>query len=969
MSGGLWLPLVCAALYLLGLAGFAELVERREFLSRLARHPASYGLALGVYATTWSFYGGVGFAVRQGYVFLAVHLGVVVSCSAIPVLWRPLASLVRRQRFQSVADLLAFRFQSQAVGVLVTTFLVLASLPYLSLQLRAMVETGAQLAPDRSPRWLGLIYAGLLSLFAAGLGARWAEASGSGGGRRAGLLMTLALESVVKCVILIVVGLVALLRVFEGPAGLDAWLRAHPEVLADLFAPVHESGWLAIGFAAFMAAFLLPRQFHVAFVERPTDRALRHATWILPTLLLALNLPLPVLYWAGLATAPTGLRPDLWIAEFAGRHGLGVVVFLGGVSAASAMSVIACVALSGMIVNHIVQPLVGQRRILERHTSVRRTVIVALVFAGFFLHLWSPPSSLVDLGLVSFAAVAQLAPGVLATLLWPRATRRGLVVGLCAGILVWAALAFGPMIGGGAGASSADGFAGALWLSLLANIAGFALGSLSERPRAAEQAAAAACARREPAGVRAPVFVDVAELRERLAEALDAMLADAELERALVELGLEADEQRPLRLRELAETVERNLAERVGPLAARALVSGRDADVGTQLAAELRFFELRGARMSGSRRERALELVRRYLSRVLADMPLAVCSVDGEGEIVVWNRALAELTRLGGASVIGGRLADLPEPWAALFCAAVATTGQQEHRITRPGAGPRIVRLSSMRLAEADASEQVGAVLTVEDLSERRALLAELGHRDRLSSIGRLSAGIAHEVLNPLMGIMMIARNVSRELERGSDPAELELPARLAMVVGEGERIERIVRSLLTFSRGHTHGHELELSREQVEVAGVVDDAINLARLARRARRLDFVAELEPGLVIFADRHRLLQVLVNLLTNAVDASPEAAQVVVVRATRPEAGGVEIEVLDEGCGIDPALVDRVFEPFFTTKEPGEGTGLGLAVSYRIVAEHGGALRWRRRAPRGTTFTLTLSDGAKFEGDAR
>ena len=1007
MSLASWLPLLVGVLYLAALAGFIELVERRDGLSRLARHPATYGLALGVYATTWSFYGSVGFAARQGYVFLAVHLGVVLSCLAIPVLWRPLAELVRRQRLQSVADLLAFRFQSQAVGVVVTLFLVLAALPYFSLQLRAIVASGVALAPELAPKGLGLAYAGLLSLFAALVGARWADAPAPGSERRSGLLAALALESLIKCVVLVVIGVLVLGRVFDGPAGLDRWLAEHPEALVEMFSPVHGAPWAAICFASFIAAFLLPRQFHVAFVERPTDRALRHATWTLPALLLAINAPLPILYWAGRARAPAGVRPDLWVLELAREQGLGLLVFLGGVSAASAMILIACVALSGMIVNHVVLPL-GRRWALSRLTAVRRVVIVALVFAGFLLYVVAPqPRSLVELGLASFAAVAQLLPGVLAALFWPRATRRGLLWGLAAGIGAWAAITFFPLLGGGferlalhlgepSASATAEGFPAALWLSLLVNVTLVAVISLTEQPRPAELAAAAACARREAPGARVAALADVAELGERLRAGLgDDQMSAAELARGLGELGLDADERRPLHLRRLAETVERNLAERVGPLAAAMMVSGRAGEAGGKLAAELRFLEQRGEDSEGS----AAELVRRYLSGVLTDLPLAVCTVDEAGEILLWNRALAELTELAEAQVIGGRVADLPEPWGPLLAESLAAgAGQREVRVARglgwaeassqlgasprarsaaasmsagapavAGAGgsraPRILRLTCTALGEASnetSSEgQVGAALLVEDLTERRALRAELSHRDRLSSVGRFAAGVAHEMLNPLTGILMVARNVVREVEASSEAAteELELPERLSTVVREGERIERIVRSLLTFSRGQTHG-EASTSRGAVELAGLVDEAVALAKLARRGRKLVFSSEIAADLAVIADRHQLLQVLINLLTNAADASPDGARVR-VRARADAAGGrVDLEVLDEGVGIDAELAERVFEPFFTTKAPGEGTGLGLAVSHRIVAEHGGELAWRRRSTRGTAFVVSL-----------
>jgi len=965
-----WVPMVCAALYLLALAGVAELVERRPGLAAVARRPPVVGLALGVYATTWSFYGSVGFAATQGYGFLAIHLGVALSCLAIPVIWEPLAVLVRRQRLGSVADLLAYRYQSQLVGVLVSSFLVVALLPYLSLQLRAIVETGAAVAPAGSARGVGLIYAALLSVFAVILGVRWADVRRRG----AGLLATLAVESLVKVSVLLLIGVVALLRVFGGLGGLDAWLTEHPDALVNMFAPAREDSWVALCFAAFVAAFLLPRQFHIAFVvagEGPGgQRALRHASWTLPLLLLLLNLPLPILVWAGQASPAMSSGPDLWVIEIATQHGLGLVVFLGGVSAASAMVLVSSIALSGMVVNHVVLPLVGERWLLQRLASVRRAVIVVLVLAAFALNLVLAHSrSLVDLGLVSFAAVAQLLPGVLGALLWPRGTRNGFLVGLGLGVMVWLLITVLPILGasvesltvafvGEPSPSSAAAFGPALWSSLLVNSCAYGLVSLSERQRPAEAVVAEACARRESVDVGAPA-VEVSVLRERLASVLGDPEAERELTRALDRLGLDPSERRALALRDLGRVIESSLAERVGPFAAGVLV-GRVTDGPTTLAALAAELERartgdRGSSWSRGSGEPALELIRRYLARVLAELPLGVCAVEANGSIVVWNVALARLSGLDAEQVVGDRLDRLPAPWGPLLddLRQKPLEIQREHTLTGPG-GFRTLRLRRTALDDGEA----GAVLVVEDLTERRAMLAELGHRDRLTSIGRLAAGVAHEVLNPLTGILMVARNLLRELGRRPPEPDSELPERIAMIVSEGQRIERIVRALLLFARAESRQVH-ELVREPVPVEGLVHEAVGLARLARaRGPGLRFEQDISPGLRLLADRQGLVQVLVNLLTNAIDASDEGAMIRV--SARAEVETVVLEVADEGVGIPVELAPRVFEPFFTTKEPGQGTGLGLATSYRIVGEQGGTIAWSRRgAPeRGTLFRVTL-----------
>lgn len=939
MPDGL-LPVLLGAAYLALLSAIALLTERVPRLSALARHPISVGLAMGVYATSWTFYGGVGLADARGYVFLTISLGVVLSCLAIPVLWRPLGRLVRARRLQSAADLLAFRFQSQGVGAAVALFMVLGLLPYLSLQMRAIADAAAWIG-DGAP-WTGPAFALLLAAFAMGLGARYAEPRS----HRPGLLATLAVESLIKVAAITVVGGVVLFEVFDGPAGLDRWLESHPEALAHLYRPVHGSPWVSLLLVAFVAAFLLPRQFHVAFVEQGHDPDLRRVMWVLPTLLLALHLPLPVLYLAGGLAAPPGSPPDVYVLVASARPWVRGVAFLGGISASSAMILVTSVALSGMVVNHLILPLrpLARRGSADyrRLTALRRAVMAALVFAGLAVHLLAPRvGTLADLGLISFTAVLQLLPGVLATLFWPRATRRGLWWGLLGGAAVWLLDAGPPLLGHaapdlGGWLPGVDHRAAIIWLSLGLNATLFVIGSLTAPPGRAEAEAAAFCA--DPDAPPSGAVLGPDALRRRLALVLGPDGARRELSRHLDELGLARDERRPAELQRLSARVEHDLSGLVGPLAAQALVGRHDAPAA--LAAELRYVQQRTARAAAPPRgvQRSLARVQRYLAAVLDELPVGVCALDDEGHVVVWNRALARQSGLDPDAVAGAALDDLPAPWAALLGDARA---QPDETIERNDRG-RILRLRCAPLPEADRA----AVLLAEDITARRALRAQAAHQDRLASIGRLAAGVAHEIRNPLTGIVMVARNL--RLEPDADDAG----ERLDLIIGEADRIDAIVRTLLGFSRDDgVRAPEAA----PVDLPALVRDAVELVRLDRRARRLDWRVDAadDPALAaVPADRQRLLQVLVNLLANARDA---AAARVDVRLAR-DGQWVDLAIVDDGPGVPPEHAGRVFEPFFTTKPPGEGTGLGLAVCHRIVDEHRGAITLEPDAP--TTFRVRL-----------
>ena len=920
-------PLALAVLTLGGLIGVSELAERVPAIRRMSRNPLVFGLALGVFATSWTLFGSVGFAATQGWNFLAIYLGPTLACLAIPLIWLPLARVVRRHRLGSVADLLAFRFSSRLVGAYVTLFLALGLLPYVALQTRAIADGAAFLAGPSPPDWLGSAYAALIGLFALVLGARYVQPRR----QQAGLLVTLAAEAVLKLVAMAVVGGVVVVQAFGGLGGLTTWLAEHPEEVARLQQPFEGPTFPALVVLAAASAFLLPRQFHVAFVERPDERSLRHATWTLPLYLLLLNLPVPILLWGGSLLVP-GIEPDLHVLAAPSLGWVRLLAFAGALSASSGMILVCAIALSGMMVNHVVIPLRGPRDLSPGFVSgIRRVVIGGLVAAGFAAHLLIPRfGTLVDLALLSFAAVLQLAPAVILGLAWTRATRSGALVGLTLGIgaltvvTLWDAFLADP---------AADLRPIAVWSSLALNVVGLVVTSLFTTQRPGEAGAALAC-RLRPGSVRAGMARPVPTLRARLAVAIGEEAAAQEIADALRELRIEEGEDRPVALAQLAEHVERNLAALIGPLAARVAL-GQDAllpdEAVAALSAELKYREDRGLETIQPGDDGAvLEAVRRNLVRVVEELPVGVCAAGPTGVLTVWNTALEGITDIPAQRALAATVQAVPEPWGSWLQAAIEAEDLEREVHFSARGRQRVVRITRAPLGE---GPEASVALVVEELTERRQLRREAEHQDRLASIGRLAAGIAHEIRNPLTGVLMVAHNLRREPE-AEDAAE-----RLDLIVSEGQRIDTIVGALLTYTR-KGEGSE----PHPVDVGPLVEQAATLIRLGGRARGRRILLELDPELIVVGQEGALTQVLVNLLANARDAVADGGTVT-VRGVRDD-GDVVLDVLDDGPGVPEDLADRVFEPFFTTKDPGEGTGLGLAIAHRVVGDHGGSLQYAR-----------------------
>ena len=282
MSTSIGVLFAVAMAYLLLLFGVAYATERGLVPGKLVRHPLTYALSLGVYATSWTYSGSVGFAKSQGFAFLTIYLGVTLACLLVPVLWEPVLRLCREHQLTSLADLFAFRFQSQGAGVLVTVFMLAGNLPYLALQIHAVTAAFKVLAQASPPSGIALMFCGLVTLFALLFGARHVTPRE----RHAGLGVAIAFESLVKLVALLTVGLVAVTSVFGGLSGLSRWLVEHPDALARAYGPVQSGPWATLLLLSFAAGFLLPRQFHMAFTESLDGRALRVAAWAFPLFLL-----------------------------------------------------------------------------------------------------------------------------------------------------------------------------------------------------------------------------------------------------------------------------------------------------------------------------------------------------------------------------------------------------------------------------------------------------------------------------------------------------------------------------------------------------------------------------------------------------------------------------------------------------------------------------------------------------------
>jgi PAS domain S-box-containing protein len=963
MSFSLAQILLLIVAYLTGLFGVAYLADRGIIPERISRHPATYVLSLGVFAGAMASNGVMELAYRYGYSFLLYYGGVVFMFVLAALLLLPLLRLCRVYQLSSLADVLTFRFRSPWVGAAITAAMCLTLLPLLALQIQAVADSIQIMAGDADNLFsrenrqdgLALLFCIIITVFSILFGTRHISSLR----RNTGLVTAIAFESLVKLAALFVLLFAAVYGVFGGFGELEQWLLQNPGVRAGLTDSLHDNTARSLLVVFFAGAVCMPHIFHMAFAENTESRDLQTATWGLPLYLLLLSLPVLPITWAGIQ-----LGHDLPIDYSGLAMGLearstviSVAAFVAGLSAASATIIITTLALANMCLNHLILPtrliqIDQDRNIYIQLKWLRRSLIGILILAGYaFFVALSGTQSLTQLGLVAFSGTLQFLPGIIATPYWPSANRKGLLAGLAVGLTVWFISMLLPMAGNFSApvisslpdyvfGASDNHWANAILLSLLLNASVFVLISLLSRTSPGEMVAAEICSmddRTRPVR-RVLSLHDAGEFAQQLGSELGEKTARAEVDRALTELQFSPDEARPYALRRLRARVEANLSGLLGPAVSHGIVE-RCIPFQPRLQGETEDIylierKLDRAQSSFTGLTADLDSLRRHYRATLDNLPLGVCSIGDDGEVLLWNRSMEQITGIAPPQVLGSLLGSLPPPWHRIisdFQLGDKLT-QLKTEVTRQDNQPCWISLHKTDAGNDSQAHSSDTVILVEDITDVERLEEELLHNERLASIGRLAAGVAHEIGNPVTGIACLAQN----LEYETDTDEIRFTAQ--DILKQTSRISRIVDSLVNFSHAGSHSGDVTLAPSNL--ADCVDEAIHLLALDRQAKSVNFSNLCDRELLVLADSQRLLQVFVNLLGNARDACDEDGKVVIAANGGDEL--VTIDVQDNGCGIPPEVQAHVFEPFFTTKDPGEGTGLGLALVFSIMDDMGGSV---------------------------
>src|ERR1700719_3534096 len=447
-----------------GYIGFLFLVASYgDRLSPTQRGRASaliYPLSLAIYCTSWTFFGSVGFATRTSVDFLAIYIGPILMIGLCTPLLRRVIQLAKSQNITSIADFIGARYgKSQAVAATVAVIAIIGSVPYIALQLKAMSSSlETILSEDQGLSKIpiigdiALMVTLAMAAFAVLFGTRQTDATE----HQHGLMLAVATESIVKLVAFLAAGTFVTFWMFD-PVELMQRAMKTPEAVRAINYTPSVGNFITMVLLSFCAIVLLPRQFHVSVVENSSDAEVGRARWLFPLYLVAINLFVIPIAIAGLVIFPFGaVDSDMYVLALpmeGGAQLLSVAVFIGGLSAATAMVMVECVALSIMVSNDILVPLVLQRSPEARAgrkdfgdflLKVRRYAIFAIMAMAYFYYRALGNTQLAAIGLLSFAAIGQLAPAFFGGLLWRRATARGAMGGMLVGFAVWLYTLFLP---------------------------------------------------------------------------------------------------------------------------------------------------------------------------------------------------------------------------------------------------------------------------------------------------------------------------------------------------------------------------------------------------------------------------------------------------------------------------------------------------------------------------------------------
>ncbi len=999
-------------------------VERKSAVGKsLVNNPVVYSLSLAVYCTAWTYFGSVGKAATSGLLFLAIYLGPTISIVLWWIVLRKLVRLKTKHHITSIADFISARYnKSQTVAALATLVALVGIVPYIALQFKSVISSFSIITSpvDRAASLLspnvGLIVVALMIVFTIILGIRRLDPTE----RHPGLIMVVAVQCVVKLVAFLAVGIFVTYFLFDGFADIFQRISENPPNSLAAAWPTEQASpvtWMTYLILAMSAIMFLPRQFHVSVIENFDEKHILTAMWLFPVYMLLINIFVLPIAMGGLLAGYPAQQADTFVLGLplqAGQEWLSILVFIGGASAATGMILIESITVSTMMTNHLLVPVIQWLpwlSFLRRHLLKCRWVAVAgliLISYGFERSI-GPSYMLVNMGLISFAAVLQFAPAILGGIFWRRGNEAGALLGLGGGFLIWFYTLLLPafvksgwvsetLVNAGPwgigilnpehllGVSGLDSLTHTVFWSMLFNVGLYVLGSLSFSQSDEEQGVAEDFVGSFASGIR------IARSDER-ARSIDAMVKSRIITAALTQYFPETeaatltekclcaaklegkDKISIVELADFQKEVEKVLSGAIGAAAAHkalaqaGILTATEAGDLSQAYADI----LASLRVSPDELNRKIDyyrerdaLLTQHANEIEASRTTFVSIVEKSHEgIIVLDADGTALYENPTAALMLGRTKD--RSTGPVFNQPVVPGQRIEVNIIRSDGEPGI---AGVRVSRTEWQGQPAYLATMRDITVRkRAEQERMKARDAAEEACRSKseflANMSHEIRTPMNGVMGMTQ-LALNTELTEEQREY-----LDAVETSAQALLRVINDILDFSK--MEAGKLDLIAVDFSLRDAVADTMTTLAFQAHTKGLELVYHVPPDMpdAVIGDPGRLRQILVNLLGNSIKFTHEGEVGLRVETERETSDEVHLHfsVSDSGIGIPEDKQHKIFQAFeqadaSTTKRYG-GTGLGLAISSQLVQMMGGRIWVESEEGKGSTFHFGVTFGLQKE----
>ena len=887
----LFIIIVCYLAILFLIAFLAE----KNAKSKWVNNPYVYTLSLAVYCSAWTYYGSIGNAANSGISFLPIYLGPVIACPLWIIIMRKILQISKQHKISSIADFISLRYgNNRFLGALTTVICLLGTVPYISLQLKAISETfeiivGTPAAtPNRFFDDSTFYIAVLLAIFAAFFGTQKSDATE----KHRGIVTTVAFESILKLIFFLTIGIYVTYYLFDGTQDIYDKISVQPDFtsLATLNGLEGGFNWLFTILLSFMAIFLLPRQFQMAVVENNREKHLKHAIWLFPLYLLLFNIFVIFVAWGGTLTFGDTTKSEYFTLLLPLQNNdtfLALLVFLGGFSAVISMVVVSTLALSTMVSNNLIIPYGYLEKFIQSHPeknssyikNIRRISIFLIIIAAYIFYVnFSIELSLYSIGLISFVIISQLAPSFFIGMFWNRGSARASTIGMITGFLITPYTLILPF--------TLDSFAGSRdWVD--------------------------------------KGFFNINMLRPYALFGIDFLSPPAHaffwslICNTLCYLFFSIIVKGNYRERNYAEMFVDN--KNYFSLQDNVLVWKGEAYVIDIKNVLIRF-------LGEERTQRALNLF--FL-----------------------KYKLPQNTQLADARLINFSEKLLTGSIGSASSKILIDSVIKEEEITLPEV-LKILEESKEAISKnkilSEKSEELTSLTSQLKKANEELILKDRQKDEFLDTV-------AHELKTPLTGIRAATELLQDESEM---PAEVK-DVFLNNIIQDTDRLSRLINNILDFEKLSTDRQRVVMSKNNIKIT--IDKAIQSIQHIASKKNIAIRLKNQQTIVLLYNEDRILQVLTNLLSNALKYCDSETGIIAIDYKRL-AGYLQVRVKDNGKGIPDEDIDYIFNKFYQSQDQNiikpQGSGLGLAISKQIIEKHNGSIWAEKTYKTGACIVFKL-----------